>query len=497
MRINTPVTSNEAFLNEGETIVSKTDLKGRITFINQTFLDVSGFTEEDVMGKAHNIVRHPDMPPAAFEDLWNTLKSGRPWSGMVKNRCKNGDFYWVRAEVSPVLENGVITGYLSVRFAPNRADVDAAEQLYKRMREGFANNVAIIGGAVVKAGRLAGAWRALTGMSFRSRIIGLIAFMSLMLGGTGALGLYAQMQVQESLRNVYEDRTVPATQIAEISQRLMQNRLLIADSLVAAQPEQITSSIARVHANTAQISRTWEAFVSRDFSKDEKALVDQFAQDRAQFIQEGLMPTVAALQSGSLETARRIAAEKLQPLYEPVEAGIEKLTRLQVDLSKKEYEDSGARADLLRNESVMVILLGMVFAVILGFLMARALVRSLERATRIAESVSRGNLDINITHSPSDEVGRLIDAMRVMVQALKGFEAAQAEMLKLHNAGQTSKRITAHQFPGTFGQIAEQVNELAASYIKLNSSVVEVVSEYAKGNLSPDMDKLPGEKAQI
>ncbi len=93
MRINTPVTDREVELSVDTMIVSKTDTKGRITYINRDFIDISGFTEAELMGQPHNIVRHPDMPPEAFDDLWKCLKAGRPWIGMVKNRCKNGDYY--------------------------------------------------------------------------------------------------------------------------------------------------------------------------------------------------------------------------------------------------------------------------------------------------------------------------------------------------------------------------------------------------------------------
>jgi aerotaxis receptor len=92
VRSNLPVTGIEYRMEAGQSIVSKTDTKGRITYINPAFIDVSGFTEEELLGKAHNIVRHPDMPPQAFADLWRTLQAGQPWTGMVKNRRKNGDF---------------------------------------------------------------------------------------------------------------------------------------------------------------------------------------------------------------------------------------------------------------------------------------------------------------------------------------------------------------------------------------------------------------------
>ena len=102
MRTNLPITNQEFVLRDGMTIVSRTDLKGRITFVNDDFLEASGFTEAELIGEPHNIVRHPDMPEAAFADLWATLKAGRPWTGMVKNRCKDGSFYWVIANATPI-----------------------------------------------------------------------------------------------------------------------------------------------------------------------------------------------------------------------------------------------------------------------------------------------------------------------------------------------------------------------------------------------------------
>ena len=150
MRTNLPVTGIEYPLRDGQSIVSKTDTKGRITYVNPAFIEVSGFTEPELLGKAHNIVRHPDMPPAAFADLWQTLQAGEPWTGLVKNRRKNGDFYWVTANVVPIKENGTTVGYMSVRTRPARADVERAEALYRRMREGRADGIAIRRGAVVR-----------------------------------------------------------------------------------------------------------------------------------------------------------------------------------------------------------------------------------------------------------------------------------------------------------------------------------------------------------
>jgi aerotaxis receptor len=135
VKINMPVTQKEVFLEPGKPIVTKTDLKGRITYANESFVSISGFTREELIGQSHNIVRHPDMPPEAFEDMWNTIKAGQPWRGLVKNRAKNGDHYWVEAFATPMTADGRTIGYQSVRNVPKREEVASAEALYRAVRD--------------------------------------------------------------------------------------------------------------------------------------------------------------------------------------------------------------------------------------------------------------------------------------------------------------------------------------------------------------------------
>jgi aerotaxis receptor len=128
------VTQREFIIDDGSTLVSTTDLKSRISYCNPGFVAVSGYAREELIGQPHNLIRHPDMPAEAFRDMWDTLEAGEPWTALVKNRRKNGDHYWVRANVTPVIEGGHITGYMSVRTKPARSEVEAAEALYARMR---------------------------------------------------------------------------------------------------------------------------------------------------------------------------------------------------------------------------------------------------------------------------------------------------------------------------------------------------------------------------
>ncbi|QJQ16027.1 methyl-accepting chemotaxis protein [Enterobacter hormaechei] len=130
------VTQNEYPLDDDTTLMSTTDLHSYMTHTNDTFVQVSGFTLQELLGQPHNIVRHPDMPKAAFADMWYTLQKGEPRSGIVKNRRKNGDHYWVRANAVPMVRNGQMTGYMSIRTRATQDEVAAVEPLYKALNEG-------------------------------------------------------------------------------------------------------------------------------------------------------------------------------------------------------------------------------------------------------------------------------------------------------------------------------------------------------------------------
>ena len=129
------VSQREVPFLPGTVLISRTDTRGIITYCNDVFEQISGYTRAELIGKSHNIVRHPDMPPQAFKWLWDTNKAGLPWRGMVKNRCKNGDHYWVRATVAPIIENNQVIGYVSVRQCPTRTQIAEAEAFYQELNK--------------------------------------------------------------------------------------------------------------------------------------------------------------------------------------------------------------------------------------------------------------------------------------------------------------------------------------------------------------------------
>ncbi len=157
MRINLPVTNHERVLKDGDSVISKTDTKGKITYVNRTFCEISGFSEEELLGQPQNILRHPDMPPAAFADFWKTLQSGMSWKGLVKNRCKDGGYYWVEANANPIYQNGQVIGYMSLRTRPTREQIEHAEKVYAAIRDG-SQRWTVKGGRTIKRGPL-GWWQ--------------------------------------------------------------------------------------------------------------------------------------------------------------------------------------------------------------------------------------------------------------------------------------------------------------------------------------------------
>jgi len=127
---------DEEYIFDGNVIISQTDLKGVITYANRLFCNVSGYKAEELVGKPHNILRHPDMPRAAFAKMWETIQSGQAWNGLVKNLRKDGLYYWVDTEILPIRDtDNTITGYIAARRAASRKDIQETEELYKKMLE--------------------------------------------------------------------------------------------------------------------------------------------------------------------------------------------------------------------------------------------------------------------------------------------------------------------------------------------------------------------------
>jgi methyl-accepting chemotaxis protein/aerotaxis receptor len=260
MRLNEPITAVETEIPGDEPLVSRTDPTGRITFASQVFVEVSGFSEPDLIGAPHTIVRHPNMPAEAFANLWATIKAGRPWDGLVKNRAKSGNFYWVRANVTPVVENDQVTGYISIGSRPSRAAIAAAEQAYAAFREGRASGIALRDGELISDG-----WRASLSDGCRSvrwRMIFAAITAFLVIAAVGWLGFSGMASSNAVLRKVYENDLVSVDQLRGIVDRIRDNRNHIAQMAIALdhggdKAPVLAAHVPPVRANLEQAAGLW------------------------------------------------------------------------------------------------------------------------------------------------------------------------------------------------------------------------------------------------
>jgi aerotaxis receptor len=270
MRSNLPISQQEYLFPDGVTLVSTTDLQSRITYCNPNFVAVSGYSREELMGQEHNLVRHPDMPAEAFRDMWATLKSGSPWSAMVKNRRKNGDHYWVMANATPILENGQVVGYMSVRTKPTRQQIEQAESLYARLRAEAASGrakIALYQGSVVHTG-WRGTLRKWTQLTLGRRI-GLTSFLLAAVGV--ALGKYlghlgewsmAAGLVVLTLMSIAASAFLRSAMIAPLDQAIKASNQMAAGDLSARMKGQHSGEFGELARALNQLSVNLQGVVS-------------------------------------------------------------------------------------------------------------------------------------------------------------------------------------------------------------------------------------------
>lgn len=215
MRNNQPVTQTEYAIPDGAAIISRTDREGKITDCNDEFVAASGFNYAELIGQPHNIVRHPDMPSEAYRDMWDTLLRGRPWSGIVKNRRKNGDFYWVKATATPLADG---SGYMSVRIKATRSEISGAEALYVQMRRD--PSIRLQEGRLAPRGLGALAQRVVPALGISTRIYLLTAFVAAIGAGFGTVGLNHAAQARDAQKGSQAAHADIAQQVSALGTQL-------------------------------------------------------------------------------------------------------------------------------------------------------------------------------------------------------------------------------------------------------------------------------------
>ena len=319
-------------------------------------------------------------------------------------------------------------------------------------------------------------------LKISTRLVLLISLLSAMLIGIGAIGLFGIIRADDAIKTVYEDRTVPMGQLADMQHQLFRNRLAIANTLLDPTPEVIATNTAEVEANIAVIGTVWDTYMATTLTADEAVLAKKFGEDRARFVQEGLRPALVALRANNTDEAHRLVKEKIRPLYAPVDAGLEALLQLQLDVAKQEFDAATARYETIRFVAIGAIVLGVLLAALFGAALIRSTTRSLRHAVDISNGIAQGDLNQSVRPDGKDEVAQVLMALAQMQTNLA--QVVSHVRSGSESVATASAQIAAgnHDLSSRTEQQASALEQTAATMEELSSTVKQNADNARQAN---------------
>jgi PAS domain S-box-containing protein len=551
MKINLPVTQKEIELKEGASIVSKTDLKGVITYINREFLEISGFSESELIGKSHNIIRHPDMPSAAFEDLWRTVKAGKPWNGFVKNRCKNGDHYWVEANVAPIREGKTVIGYMSVRNKVTRGQIEQAEKLYQQMRDGqlpkpawtevlaakvhdfpmmYKLSAAMLTPVVVMSGfdlyrHHADAWLGM-GLGLTAALVagGLLSrklkkAVSVMTDAIQGLAggelncnidtrgndefgslMKALKSMQIKIGFDVNDSRKMAEEAGRLQTALDQSATAFTYSDSRQQLQYMNDSARKLWEEMAnEIGRTYPEFK-----------VDcMIGQNLANYLPDDIRATFSEVSRTPRVIELSIYGKKIQvAVMSAFNNQGEYLGRMtQWEDKTAEYMgqqevfrlvNSAAAGNLKERVDISKLPVGFVKEIGEGInQILDALITPLNVAAKYVSDISQGHIPAKITEHYNGDFNTIKDNLNQCIDALNTLIAEMNHMSAEHDAGDIDVQIDVSRFDGAYRSMASGINQMVDGHIAVKKKAMACVKGLGEGDFDAPLERFPGKKGFI
>lgn len=472
MRNNQPVSGQEYVLHDGAAIISRTNTKGQIVFCNDEFVEAAGFTREELIGQPHNIVRHPDMPPEAFRDLWHTLKRGRLWSGLVKNRCKNGDHYWVRATAAPLSDG---SGYSSVRIKPSRAEVAEAEALYARLRND--PTLRLEGGRPVSRRRL----RLPTlRLSMRLAMMAIVPFLTILI--MAVLNLHGLYRTGEDVTDLHDVSLAPMEQLAEINDL---GHLAVTSFLAALANPQDQARVAALRKDyesyRADMETQWQKFAAGPATKVLNRIDEHGKQREAtsMLVAEGF----ALLAGGKAADAATLVSSRLMPALAAQEDVADGLKTELGEAAGEAYEDAKHVFSTALTEAIVLTVLAGGLTLLILAINRKHVLHNLNVTREATRAIAGGDLTRPLPPGSDDEFGDLISDVAIMRNALheliagirQNAEALSRASCDLSQAAVQSAHASTLQASAASG-MAAAVEELSVSISMVDASAQEASS---------------------
>ncbi|MCM2130382.1 methyl-accepting chemotaxis protein [Larsenimonas rhizosphaerae] len=465
----------EYTLESDDYLISKTDAQGNITFANPAFIRVSGFTKEELLGAPHNLVRHPDMPKAAFANLWSTLKEGRTWRGFVKNRRKDGRYYWVNATVSPILIEGRLAGYASVRVRISDSDKALAISTYAALKQGKVRGIYLKDGEIRRRG-MSRIIQRFTRPSIAMRLGQVVAVSLLATTSVGLIGYQSISELNHSNQMLYDEGASGIAELQQLDQMVSSQMLELssaAKALGSADPERVAD---RAEEKNAAIQQAWERFkADHDGEK-----VSQVTQSLEALMAQGLVPLAAAFRDNDIVEAYELTKNDALNRFDiPFHKSVNELIGRQVEAASQLNQlarEHFQQAIWLIGFSIVIS--GMVIIGAVWWL-RRWLLTPLNEALALTEQIGLGNLTVDMDATGRDELSQLKQALGRMRKGLVGI---------LHDVHHSSDVIApvAREISEANHDFSARTEQQAASLEETSSGMEEMMATVQQNTENAD-----------
>ena len=482
MRKNLPVTDHEVVMHDNQVIISETDLKGIITQVDDDFVEISGFSREELIGKNHNIIRHPDMPPAAFQWLWDTIRAGEPWTGIVKNRCKNGDYYWVQANVTPIIKNGHVTGYVSVRTKPTRQQIEEADALYR----------------AINAGKVTlGKQTLLQKLNFVSRmkiwqkIAATLLLTAALLSVSWFIALKGMQTSNDGVQMANNDRAV-ALAAADINSSILSMMVDLKKAQSILDKEAFDAAHVTITKEIADIEKLIDKIEHADLGDQERAAATSYIKATHDYVDHTIKPADKAMVAEDYGTFGTYVVNLNNEAFHAVEETALSFREVQDKTSKAEAAEAQADFLSIRNASTISVAISLLLALIFSVILIRSFSRRLRYTTEKLAQIAEGNYFDWVEIDNSDEIGKMLAGLKSM-QIRQGYEM---QLINERAEGALRIKTALDQVSGNVMMADENYN-----IIYMNKAVEQLMrnsSEELRKQLPDfDADKLIGSSIDI
>ena len=413
----TQATSAVYQIADDEVLISRSDLQGKITYANQTFVEVSGYSLDEMMGEPHSLFRHPSMPKAVFKNLWETIEAGKTWQGLIKNRRQSGEAYWMHTTVAPLLDGERVVGYTSIRRKASAKAITRAEHVYAAMQQGKVRGYKLHYGAIRPAG-VRGWIKRFSFSSMQAKLMGMVLASVLLLVIAAAAGVYGLTSSAERLRTLNQTGLEGVTDLQQIDQRVSQAIQALEPAVRNPRRADLEALESQLTTMSADIEQSWQKYT--ELRTAGGGVQEGLGAHLSNFIQASDTAFVAIRDGNGFA-----AFEAFNDIVQPTSASISATTNLLVDQERAAAQTLMANAEqqqkLLLYGQLGMLLLGIVLMVRLSMAVLKSLIKSLNEARRVTFQIAAGNLANRVTLKRDDELGELLNSLETMRSSLSGL----------------------------------------------------------------------------